>query len=142
MIAKSIHHRPPEKQDAQTVDNQRNHPVLFLGSLLPVGRGWSANKSLAFERSGGIAKRVWLCGVEPKAGRPNAWEKHESTEPSMNCAKRIVRLTRDGSFRRRSRLRCVTTRQVAMARQASSAIAEDVIRLACLYLDVRPQFVS
>ena len=29
---------------------------------------------------------------------------------------------RDGRFRRRSRLHCVTTRQVAMARQASSAV--------------------
>src|SRR5208337_3767885 len=36
---------PPEKQDAQVVDNQRNCPVLFLGSLLPAGRGWSANKA-------------------------------------------------------------------------------------------------
>ena len=43
----------------------------------------------AFERSWGTAKRVWLCSVEPKAGRSNAWETHESTEPSMNCAKRI-----------------------------------------------------
>jgi hypothetical protein len=37
---------PPEKQDAQTVDNQRNVRVLFLGSLPPAGRGWSANNSL------------------------------------------------------------------------------------------------
>jgi hypothetical protein len=29
-----------EKQDAQVVDNQRNYPVLFLGSLLPAVRGW------------------------------------------------------------------------------------------------------
>jgi hypothetical protein len=36
---------PPEKQDAQVVDNQRNIPVLFLESLPPAGRGWSANKS-------------------------------------------------------------------------------------------------
>src|ERR1039458_8158213 len=35
-------HRSPEKQDAQVVDNQRNVPVLFLGSLPPAGRGWSA----------------------------------------------------------------------------------------------------
>jgi hypothetical protein len=34
---------PPEKQDAQVVDNQRNIPILVLGSLPPAGRGWSAN---------------------------------------------------------------------------------------------------
>jgi hypothetical protein len=28
---------PPEKQDAQIVDNQRNRPVLFLESLPPPG---------------------------------------------------------------------------------------------------------
>jgi hypothetical protein len=38
-------YKAPEKQDAQAVDNQRNVPVLFLGSLPPAGRGWSANKS-------------------------------------------------------------------------------------------------
>jgi hypothetical protein len=37
---------PPEKQDAQVVDNQINVAVLFLESLPPAGRGWSANKSL------------------------------------------------------------------------------------------------
>jgi hypothetical protein len=38
--------QPPEKQDAQVMDNQCNGRVLFLESLLPVGRGWRANKSL------------------------------------------------------------------------------------------------
>ena len=28
---------PPEKQDAQVVDNQRNRPILFLESLPPPG---------------------------------------------------------------------------------------------------------
>jgi hypothetical protein len=37
----------PEKQDAQPVDNQRNGLVLFLESLPPAGRGWSANKKLS-----------------------------------------------------------------------------------------------
>jgi hypothetical protein len=36
---------PPEKLDAQTVDNQHWMPFQFLGSLHPVGRGWSANNS-------------------------------------------------------------------------------------------------
>jgi hypothetical protein len=36
---------PPEKLDAQTVDNQHWKPFQFLGSLHPVGRGWGANKS-------------------------------------------------------------------------------------------------
>jgi hypothetical protein len=35
-----MRHEPPEKQGAQVVDNQRNVPVLFLGSLLPARRGW------------------------------------------------------------------------------------------------------
>jgi hypothetical protein len=39
---------------------------------------------------------------------------------------------RDGRFRRRSRLHCVTTRQVALARQARSACADDIIRPAWL----------
>jgi len=47
-------------------------------------------------------------------------------------ANKSLQATRDGRFRRRSRLHCVTTRQVAMARQASSAIAEDIISPACL----------
>jgi hypothetical protein len=34
---------PPEKQDAQVVDIQRNVPVLFLESLPLARRGWSAN---------------------------------------------------------------------------------------------------
>jgi len=34
---------PPEKQGAQTVDYQQNVLVLFLESLRPAGRGWSAN---------------------------------------------------------------------------------------------------
>ena len=42
----------------------------------------------------------------------------ESTEMTMKRAERIVRLTRDGAFRRRSRLHCVTTRQVAPEKQA------------------------
>ena len=45
-VRSAAYDTPPEKQDAQTVDNQRNVPVLFLGSLPPAGRGWSANKSL------------------------------------------------------------------------------------------------
>jgi hypothetical protein len=36
---------PPEKLDAQTVDNQHWKPFQFLGSLHPVGRGWGANNS-------------------------------------------------------------------------------------------------
>jgi hypothetical protein len=36
---------PPEKLDAQTVDNQHWMPFQFLGSLHPVGRGWGANHS-------------------------------------------------------------------------------------------------
>jgi hypothetical protein len=36
---------PPEKQDAQVVDIQRNVPVLFLESLPLARRGWSANNS-------------------------------------------------------------------------------------------------
>jgi hypothetical protein len=46
----------PEKQDAQTVDNQRNDLVLFLGSLPPAGRGWSANKPAA--GNAGIAPQL------------------------------------------------------------------------------------
>src|ERR1700690_391202 len=57
------------------------------------------NQSQAFERSGGIAKRVWLCRVEPKAGRPNAWDTHESTEPSMNCAERMQHHTQRDDVR-------------------------------------------
>jgi hypothetical protein len=34
---------PPEKLDAQTVDNQHWMPFQFLGSLHLVGRGWGAN---------------------------------------------------------------------------------------------------
>jgi hypothetical protein len=36
---------PPEKLDAQTIDNQHWMPFQFLGSLHPVGRGWRANQS-------------------------------------------------------------------------------------------------
>jgi len=36
---------PPDKLDAQTVDNQYWMPFQFLGSLHPVGRGWGANQS-------------------------------------------------------------------------------------------------
>jgi hypothetical protein len=36
---------PPEKLDAQTIDNQHWMPFQFLGSLHPVGRGWRANNS-------------------------------------------------------------------------------------------------
>jgi len=56
---------PPEKQDAQTVDNQRNHPVLFLGSLLPVGRGWSANNSLQATRDGGFSSAPRFTPIGP-----------------------------------------------------------------------------
>ncbi len=42
---------PPEKQDAQVIDNQRSTPVLFLESLPPAGRGWSI-KSLQATRDG------------------------------------------------------------------------------------------
>jgi hypothetical protein len=40
-----INMTPPEKLDAQTVDNQHWMPFQFLGSLHPVGRGWGANQS-------------------------------------------------------------------------------------------------
>jgi hypothetical protein len=46
---------PPEKQDAQVVDNQRSVPVLFLGSLPSAGRGWSANKTLQPTRVGAFS---------------------------------------------------------------------------------------
>ena len=36
---------PPEKLDAQTVDNPHRMPFQFLRSLHPVGRGWGANNS-------------------------------------------------------------------------------------------------
>jgi hypothetical protein len=42
---------PPEKLDAQTVDNQHWMPFQFLGSLHPVGRGWGANQSRACVKS-------------------------------------------------------------------------------------------
>jgi hypothetical protein len=58
---------------------------------------------------------------------------------SHNCSiQQVVRFsiyqqaTRDGGFRRRSRLHCVTTRQVAMARQASSASRFTSFGPACL----------
>jgi hypothetical protein len=41
----ALRQRPPEKLDAQTVDNQHWMPFQFLGSLHPVGRGWGANQS-------------------------------------------------------------------------------------------------
>ena len=37
--------QPPEKLDAQTVDNQHRMPFQFLRSLHPFGRGWGANNS-------------------------------------------------------------------------------------------------
>ena len=60
-------HRSPEKQDAQVVDNQRNVPVLFLGSLPPAGRGWSANKSLQATRDGGFLRRQGYGGQASSA---------------------------------------------------------------------------
>lgn len=56
---------PPEKQDAQVVDNQVNVLVLFLESLPPAGRGWSANKSLQATRDGGFSSASRFTPVGP-----------------------------------------------------------------------------
>ena len=38
--------RTPKKLEMQTIDYQRNCHFEFLASLLPVRRGWFANKTL------------------------------------------------------------------------------------------------
>jgi hypothetical protein len=67
--------------------------------------------------------------------RARAMQQHGAIDASpvrVVWSNKSLQATRDGGFRRRSRLHCVTTRQDAMARQASSASRFTSFGPACL----------
>ena len=99
---------PPEKQDVQVVDVQRNRPILFLESLPRRGGGWSANKSLA-TRDGRFPRRQGYAGQAS-----SGWLPKPATRwvPQMDCSLRE-------SW---SRFTLVSRRWLSFFREAASGI--------------------